>query len=404
MRTRPSPLSIAVLGLSHAVHDGYLPFLGVLMHFMVPHLGISLAQAGTLVAVFSLTAALGQPLSGYLTDRTGWLGFTAISLPLTAVAMSSIGLWNTSLLVAVAVAVGGLSSAIYHPQGAALAASLGGDRRGLAVAVFMATGVIGIAGGPVVVLTLVETWGLRATALAALPALILTPLVFRYVPWKERLATTGSSRDLTKALRRSWRPLSTIWLIVVLRSSVILSLASFLGVYLTGVRLMDESMVKWAMFVFLLTEGVGSLSGGYLSDRLGRRVIITSGLLLGIAPLALFLLADGIWMWISLAAMGALLSLPMPVLIVRAQETVAGGIATASGLMMGAGMATGGLLVSVVGYIADIWGLDVALGLTSLLLLGAAALSLAVDRERAVRLRPGEATVAESSGGSGSSS
>lgn len=405
MQTRPSAFSVAVLGISHAVHDSYLVFLAVLMPLLIPHLGISLGQAGILVAIFSMTSALGQPLSGYITDQTGWLGFTALALPLTAVAMSVIGLLKSPVTLGLAVAVGGLSSAIYHPQGAALASVLGGNRRGLAVAVFMATGVLGIAGGPLVILSLVERWGLSSTYLAAIPALVLTPLVFRYVPWRERLYTSGTGGQLVEALKRSWRSLSLVFLIVVFRSSIVIAITSFMGVYLTADRSMAIGMVKWAMFVFLLMEGVGGLSGGYLSDRLGRKTIITTGLLLAIAPLLGFLWADGVWMWLSLGLLGVCLSLPMPALIVKAQETVTGGVATASGLMMGAGMAAGGILVSGIGYLGDHWGLGPALALTSLLLVGSVVLALAAPGDApGTVLSPGQAMVTERTAGTGTGS
>ncbi|MGE5542917.1 MAG: MFS transporter, partial [Bacillota bacterium] len=331
-----------LLAITHLAHDLYLPVLMALMPLLIDKLDLTHTQAGGLVAAYNLSKVVGQPVAGFFVDRTGWLGFTILAVPLTGLLMSSIGCWPAYLMVAAAVALGNLSSAVFHPQAISLSSMLGGHRRGLTMGVFNVSGSLGIAFGPVLVLGVVGLYGLERSYLAALPALLLFPLLWKYAPWRVRLAVGESRGNIPGVLRARWRPLLAVWIVFLLRSWTMMSFYSFLTVYLAEVKGWEMGPVKWAFFAYLLGEGVGSLVGGHLSDRWGRKAVVVMGLLFA-GPLTLALLnTGGAPFWLFLVLSSSFLSVALPVLVVMAQEVCPEAVGTASGLM-GTAEAAGGL-------------------------------------------------------------
>ncbi len=382
MKLRPTLFPVYMVSAAHALNDSYTAYLAALLPFLIPKLGLTLAQAGLLAAVFSLSASLAQPLFGFFTDRGGWIGFTAVAPAITAVALSSLGLWSSVGGLALAIAVGGISTAIFHPQAAATVSTLGAARRGVAMSIFVAAGTGGVALGPPLILTVVALFGLEMSLLAALPGVLLSLVLVRYVPFSRRLETGRARPDLLQVLARHKRALVLLWLIVVFRAWVVISFHTFLGVHLTtGAPALAEVTMGLALALFMASEAGGGLLGGYLSEHWGRKRVVVAGLVLAVVPLLALLRVAGPALWPVLGLAGLLLGLPTSVTVVLAQETVPEGIATASGLTMGAGWAVGGVMVAGVGAMADSWGLVNALSLTTLLLLVSLSLALTLPRE-----------------------
>ncbi|MCR4397482.1 MAG: MFS transporter [Firmicutes bacterium] len=364
--------SLLALSLGHIVHDCYLPFLPAMMPLIVEKTGITLAEtglregdAGLLIGAYNLSKGLPQPVSGFITDRTGWLGCTALAVPITALALSSIGRWSNPAAIGAAAVIGGVCSSVFHPQGAKLASIVGEGRRGLAMGTFATCGSIGIALGPVYVLSLVGRFGLERSYLAAVPALLLFPFLLRYAPLNARVEGRETAAGLAHALREKRGFLALLFIVAAFRSGIAASFSSFLGVYLVESRGVAVESTKWPLFVFLGAEGLGYLLGGHLSDRLGRSTVIRAGLLSSIGPLLLATHARGSMFPLILALGSVLLSVPLPALTVMAQEAVSEGMATVAGLVW-AGEAAGSILVFLVGAVADRMGIGAALSFAAL--------------------------------------
>lgn len=384
--------SAALLTVAHGLNDSYTAFLAALMPLLIINLDLSLGMAGILAAILSVAASLAQPLFGYLTDRGGGVAFIVLSPAITAVAMSSLGLWNSVAGVAVALAVGGISTAIFHPQAAALCSLLSDKRRGLFMSMFVSGGTAGVALGPPFILAVVGSWGMERSILAALPGVLIALFLMKFLPWRQRMRVSRESGGLADIFRGSIRPMVILWLIVVFRSWVVTSFHTFLGVHLSEGPGLTMTMVGWALALFMASESGGALLGGYLSDRMGRKRVVMTGLTLAIVPLMMLIRADQPWLWPMLLVSGVLLGLPTSVTVVMAQETVPRGVATASGLTMGAGWAVGGLMVAPLGGIADQVGLVATLTATPLLLLVALGLAMYIRVDRPLERGPMEVT------------
>jgi MFS transporter, FSR family, fosmidomycin resistance protein len=367
--------SLTLFALLHAVNDQYTAFLAAIMPLLLERFGFGLAIAGLLAAVQSTATSFAQPVFGWFLDRARrqpnilmWPVITSVTLSLVAAAPSY--RWMFPLLI-----VGGLSTAAFHPHATSSIPAVAGGRAGLAMAVFVSAGTVGYAVGPVFILWVVNAFGLGFSWLAALPTLALCLFMYR-----RGVARPISRPSLTVShgLRLNGRlwALVGLWLIVVLRSTIGTAYMAFLGVHLRqiGFPMMQMGV---ALMTYTAAGAVGSMIGGHLADRRGGKIVIIGGLLL-IPPIYYFLLrASGAPVWLWLVGAGFAISCFNPVTVVMAQSIIPESRGTAAGLIMGLGWSIGGLLVGVVGTVAERVGLVPVL--TGLLWLVVPALVVAMS-------------------------
>jgi len=363
---------------THALNDSYTAFLSNLLPLLMDKFGLSYALAGLLQSVLSISTSLAQPIFGFLTDKSKRVPFIIFGPAITAVAISSLGLMPSYPWLFPALVIGGLSTAAFHPQATSVVPLVGGSKRGVAMALFVAGGTVGYAVGPLFILAVVGEWGLGSTWLAAIPTLILVALMFPHVP---RTAQGFARRAVEKAsgsaLLRHWKPLLLMWLIVVFRSGAATTMSGFLPTFLRDSKGFEVGFyTALAHLLFTATGAAGGLLAGHLSDTLSRRTVIIVGLL-ATAPVMFALLhANGLWIWPLLMLTGGLLQSTNPVLVIMAQELVPGNSGTAAGLMMGLGWAAGAIFTWLAGLLGDhLQDLTLALSFTIVLLLIAAVLA-----------------------------
>jgi len=358
------------LAVGHGLNDSYGAFLSALLPILIGRFGISLALAGLLSSVRMSVASFGQLPLGAMADRTGARWLVLLGPALTCAAMSLLGILPTYGAVAVALLVSGIGTAAFHPAAASLVS--GGDgRRGIAMALFSAGGTLGSALGPLLIAAVVGTLGLSFTPLLLLPAGALLVLLFRVLPRDARPAPRGR-------LRLRHHPnagqLGRLWGIGVLREFVSASYVTFLAVLWTG-RGASLTVAGLALTVYALSGAVGDLVGGRLSDRFGRKRVILGSVVGAMPFFYLFLLTDGILSFVFLALSGALLIASIPVSVVFGQELVPEQRGLVSGVLMGMAWGVGALLMALVGYLGDVLGLEIALGILTVLLIPAAVLA-----------------------------
>jgi FSR family fosmidomycin resistance protein-like MFS transporter len=356
----------------HFIVDGYGNIFAPLLPLLMPKLGLSFAEAGTLTMLFQMSASVSQVGFGHLADRWRPRLLLVAGPIVSVVILSFVGASTSMLMAAVILIAGGLGGAAFHPPAAALAYRLGGERAGLAMSVHITGGSLGFSLGPLLFAPFAQRFGLEWTPFVAVPGLIAVSLLLMRLPaitWPP--ATTRGFA----ALRPYARPLALLYFVVVLRTMTSIAFATFMPVMLTS-RGMSLASSGGAVAAYLFASGVGGFLGGPSADRFGHRLVIVLSLVFAVPFLFAATLVDGWWFVLLVAIGGFFLQSTLPVNVTFGQALAPVSAATVSSLMMGFAWGSGGLTVPFVGRIADLAGLDLTLRGLALVPLAAAALAM----------------------------
>jgi FSR family fosmidomycin resistance protein-like MFS transporter len=367
---------VALLSLGHLVVDLYPSFLPALLPLLIERLQLSMSLASLLASILMFSASLSQPLFGILSDRIGGKMLMLWGAMMAAAGMSFICILPSYALLFPFLILGGLGVACFHPQAAALAGDFSGPRKGLGLSLFMLGGNIGYGLGPLVILAIVLGLGIKNSYLALFPGAIFLPLLVRYLP-KDTIPLPVTRREgaaENTVVVRDLAPFALLWLVVWLRSTAILSLATFLPTLQTmrGFSLAEGGS---SFTLFMMCGAMGGFVGGSLSDRFGRKRMVVLSFLLVMPALYSFLHVPTSWTFFCLALLGFVFFLGEAPCIVMAQETIPGRGGTMSALIMGFAWGMAGVGVFGTGILADIFGMEQAMGF--LLFLPATAFVLA---------------------------
>jgi len=361
-RVRPNARLIGLLALGHLVIDTNQGSLAAVLPFLKSAHGLSYAEAATIVLVGNITSSIVQPLFGYMADQTvrRWL------LPLS-IFLSGIGLGLTGVApgyggVLLLVVVMGFGVAAYHPEGYRTAASVAGDRKATALSWFSLGGNVGIALGPPLVTTLIAVLGLAGTLGMIVPTVVVTAVLLAVLPMMARPAAAAASRPTRAHGRNMTRAMAILMLMVTIRSLAHLGFTTFVPFYYIDSLGADPRLVGPLLFVFLGGGALGTVITGPLADRWGMRPFMT-WVFLAATPLGvLFLLTSGSpFAIVALGLFGAALVSTFTVSVVLGQSYLPRNPGLASGLIVGFASGAGGLGVTLLGWVADHWGLPAVL-------------------------------------------
>jgi MFS transporter, FSR family, fosmidomycin resistance protein len=390
--------TVLLMAGTHFIVDGYSNIYAPLLPLLIPHLQMSLFAAGTLQMCFQIANSVAQLAFGHIADH--WRPrVLVIGGPLVAVSLLAlIGLPTTPFMLGVVLVLGGLGAAAFHPPAAALVHRLSAERKGFAMSFHITGGSLGFSLGPLIFAPFAERYGLQWTPLLIVPALAVLAVLLPRVPPIEHLTERGAVRGF-KALRPYRKPLTLLYLIVVLRTLTALSFATFMPVMLTR-RGMTVAEAGTAMAIYLLATSVGGFFGGAIADRWGPRNVIMWSLVLSVPFLAYAPMQTG-WTFVGIVSLGGfLLQSTLPVNVSFGQMIAPISAATVSSLMMGFAWGTGGLSVPFVGMLADRIGIERTLVVMSVMPLAAAAFAapLPAGRFGHTPARASDAGHAESTG------
>jgi FSR family fosmidomycin resistance protein-like MFS transporter len=358
---------------THFVVDCYGNMFAPLLPILIPQLGLSLKTVGVLAMCFQMATSVSQLGFGTLADRWRPRVLLMGGPILSVVVLSLIGASTSTAMLAAILLVGGLGGAAFHPPAAALVHSVSGDRKGLAMSTHISGGSLGFALAPLVFAPAIVWMGPSLSWLVAIPgllALCYTLRLIRRVPIPKKHEQQG-----WRYLRPYARPLTLLYIIVVLRTLTANSLSVFLPVVLTRQGMgVNEASAAVSFYLFLST--IGGFLGGPLADSYGPRRVIIWTLLAAVPFLLLGQLATGWTLTMLIAVGGFLLQSTLPINVTFGQQIAPVSAATVSSLMMGFAWGVGSLLAPVVGVIGDAWGLNVALSITAVVPILAAAFAL----------------------------
>jgi MFS transporter, FSR family, fosmidomycin resistance protein len=324
---------------------------------------LSFAQIGLITLAYQLTASLLQPVVGLYADRrpapfslpTGTL-FTFTGLLVLAGAGGYAGLMTGACIL-------GMGSSIFHPEASRVARMAAGGRPGLAQSLFQVGGNVGSALGPLGAAFVVLRWGRRALGAFSLLALVSTAILYGVGLWYKRhgLARVARTRAAPRCEAEAGRLTAiqlraSVAVLMTLIFSKFVYLASFTSYY--TFYLMHHfriSMASAQMHLFALFAAVaaGTLVGGPLGDRVGRKVIITFSIL-GVLPFSLALPYAGLlWTGVLSLAIGFVLASAFPAIVVYGQELIPGRVGVVAGLFFGLSFGAAGVGAALLGKLAD---------------------------------------------------
>ena len=364
------------LALGHFVTDLYPAFLAPLLPLLIDKFHISFTSASLLAMVLSLSGSMTQPLFGLLFDRLGGRLMIILGPVVGSLSLSFIGLAPHYSFLIILLILGGLGISSYHPEGAALTASLSGRRRTWGMSIFMLGGNLGYSLGPLLILMIVTGLGLEWTFLASLPGIGMAWLLYKHAPVVEKAPTMASASGGTiESSLKGWSfSFGVLFSVVVLRVTAVLSLITFLPMVqkLRGFSLVAAGSSNT---VLLACGAMGGVIGGYLADRVGRKNIILTSFILTVPAFLAFYYWKGPISFLILGLLGFLLFSSEPSCIVLAQEMAPQKARTASGLIMGMAWGLAGWGVLGTGALADVIGIEEALRFLLLLPIGSLILS-----------------------------
>jgi FSR family fosmidomycin resistance protein-like MFS transporter len=321
---------------------------------------LDFAQIGLITLTMQVTASLLQPLIGMYTDAKPTpfslpvgMGFTLVGLIL----LSSAPTYGAILL---AVALVGIGSSVFHPESSRVARMASGGKHGLAQSLFQVGGNIGTSGGPLLAAFVVAPQGQRSIAWVSVGALIAMVILTRVGFWYKH-NHHASSKSRARSADADGHPSSrriTIALVVLVslmfsKFVYMASLSSYYTFFLISRFHVSVQSAQIHLFVFLGSVAAGTVIGGPIGDRIGRKLVIWCSIL-GILPFTLLLpYANLFWTGPLTVIIGVLLASAFPAIVVYAQELVPGKVGTISGLFFGLAFGLGGLGAALLGQLAD---------------------------------------------------
>ncbi|RQD81464.1 MAG: MFS transporter, partial [Methanocalculus sp. MSAO_Arc1] len=312
--------------------------------------------------------------------QSGWSAPIWLCILTSALCIGLYGVVQNYYLLLLFAAGAGISHALFHP--AALLQVHGETtvhNRGTLTSIFVTGGNLGFAIGPVIVGILIGFGGLPALTLIAIPGLLMAAFLYSLTRRRAPLPKPVSAEVASPRIPLG--PVSLIVTIAALRSWVIMASVAFFPAYLILTTGSSLVFANFMLTVMLLAGVVGQVTGGFLSDRYGRREVTILGLFACIIPYMLFFMTSGWIVLILMVLIGYLTWSTFSVTVTMAQEYLPGRVGLASGLLLGFSIGAGGLGVSIVGIAADLMTLPTALFALTIPLIAAAILSLALPRQ-----------------------
>jgi FSR family fosmidomycin resistance protein-like MFS transporter len=370
---------VSLLAFGHFTNDMY----GNLAMSMAPYFvlagKLSAPAAGALVLVFLAGSSFLQPLFGMVSDRSGRRWFAVAGPAWIGCCMSVLILVPEPWMIFALVALGGVGTAAFHPQGASMVNRVSGESRGWAMSIFSGGGNFGYGLGPLLATAMVAI-GNGLTALLAIPGLICSFLLLRFAPSVKSDVASGTATSL-RAARENLFPLTLIILVIAVRSGA-MSAVIFLAPLYFHAQGLPASWGSYGSTIFLLTGALFGLYAGGLSDRVGRRPVVVWSLLVA-APLILLIgLTPGLLSWPLMALAGAAIVASNPVTVVQAQELLPGNVGLAAGLTLGLGFGLSGVITVLVSALTKPVGAQHTIVLAAALPVIAAGLAAVTPRPK----------------------
>ncbi|MGH8298255.1 MAG: MFS transporter [Steroidobacteraceae bacterium] len=357
---------LAAISFCHLLNDMMQSLLPALYPMLKTSYALTFGQIGILTFTYQVTASLLQPMIGRYTDSkprpyslAAGMGFTLLGLALLASA-------RVYALLLLAAALIGTGSSVFHPESSRVARMASGGRHGLAQSVFQVGGNFGTSIGPLLAAFVVLPHGQSSVLWFSCAALVGIFVLFNVGHWYKRhgiarlkpRATDTGPTDATPTRKEVTVAISVLLALIFSKYFYLASLTSYYTFYLISRFHVSVQASQVYLFVFLGSVALGTILGGPVGDRIGRKYVIW-GSIVGVLPFTLLLPhANLLWTALLTVPIGVILASAFPAIIVYAQELLPGRTGTVAGLFFGFAFGMGGIGAAVLGQVADSFGIN----------------------------------------------
>ena len=351
------PILFAV-AIAHLFNDLLQAVIPAAYPILKENYNLSFAQIGLITLSYQLAASILQPLVGLYTDKNPKPFSQMYGMLFSLAGIISLAYANSFGLVIMAVVLIGIGSSIFHPESSRISFLASGGRRGLAQSIFQLGGNAGTAIGPLLVAFIVVPRSQHHIVWFAIIALLALFVLYRIAFWyQNHLNLRAKTKanivlpDLTK--KQVTFAIITLMILIFSKFFYTASISSYFTFYLMDKFQLSIQDAQFHLFWFLAACAVGTLIGGPLGDKFGRKYVIWFSVL-GAAPFSLLLpFADLFWTGVLSVVIGMIISSAFPAILVYAQELLPKKLGMVSGLFYGFAFGMGGLGSALLGSLAD---------------------------------------------------
>ncbi len=372
--TQEATFSIVVtLSFAHLLNDMMQSLIPAIYPIIKQAYQLDFGQIGLITLAFQLTASMGQPLVGAFTDRHPQPYSLVAGMASTLVGLVVLAHAGSYAMLLLGAALIGSGSAVFHPESTRMARLASGGRHGFAQSMFQVGGQAGQAIGPLLAAFIVVPRGQASLSWFSLVALIAMVLLLQVGLWYKRQSPApvkprNTAAPLVKGARAGVA--LAVFLLVLLmfsKNAYTAILTSYYTFYLIGEFKVSVQSSQVLLFSFLLAQAMGSLIGGHLGDRIGRRAIIWFSIL-GALPFTLLLPYASLgWTIVLTIIIGMIMASAFPAILVYALELLPGRVGMIAGMFYGVSFGLGAMSAALLGELADLTSLATVYHLCSFL-------------------------------------
>ncbi len=350
---------LATLSFCHLLNDMMQSLIPAIYPILKQNFQLDFTQVGLITFVLQLTGALLQPVVGHYSDRhpkpyalAAGMGFTLLGMLLLSKAASF-------TMVLAATSLVGLGSSIFHPESSRMARAASGGRHGFAQSFFQVGGNFGSALGPLLAAFIVLRNGQSSIAWFSIAALVAMMFLVRVGSWYKGSGAMHAARRAASARHDAVSSRQVVTAVLILLALLfskfvyLASLGSYYTFYLISRFGLTVQSAQIHLFVFLGAVAAGTIVGGPVGDRIGRRQVILASIL-GVLPFTLALpYANLFWTRVLTVIIGMVLASAFSVIVVYAQELMPGRVGMIAGLFFGVAFGISGIGAAALGALAD---------------------------------------------------
>jgi FSR family fosmidomycin resistance protein-like MFS transporter len=366
LRERTSYAVLMMISFCHFLNDMIQSLLPAIYPILKGNYHLDFGQVGMITFTNQLTASVLQPVVGTYTDKRPQPFSLSIGMGFTLVGLVMLSMASSYPLILAAAAMVGIGSSVFHPESSRVARMASGGQHGFAQSIFQVGGNAGSALGPLLAAFIVLPHGQMSLAWFSLAALLGMALLGKVGLWAKRyrVARALAPKRAEDHGDHGLPSTKVKWSIAILVTLVfskyiyLASLTSYYTFYLINKFHVSVQNAQVYLFVFLGAVALGTILGGPIGDRLGRKYVIWCSIL-GVLPFTLLMpYVNLFWTVILSAIIGVILASAFPAIVVYAQELLPGKVGMISGLFFGLAFGTAGIAAALLGELADYTSID----------------------------------------------